>query len=293
MQEPPLARIRVFAPESWGEVDYFSKFFAATHHLDTATKRALGGVSSHFDKAQILLSVARKIAPNLAIDKDQLYTVGYTSAMNSREFSAVIEEVFTELYSSIDCTSKIIVATRRQCRGMPTGSTRKLFAKVTAGEVSSDFPDRLKSAMVKAEWYWDLLFLRDELTHLSVGSCSASGDGKTVTYIHHGIKKGDRPLIIDDIIGHAANLSERLNQFLGEVFHYLNSELQPSEIDELCGFAYGRVYMRRLSSNRPVTFQSGSCSSRHWFDKDESFRCPMADGCEAYNRPAHASFSKN
>lgn len=285
MPSPPLANVRVFAPESWGEVAYFSKFYAATYEFKVETKRALSGVSSHFDKAMLLLNVARKIAPNLALDREQLNTMGATPAHNSREFSAVIEEVFTELYSSIDCASKVIAATHKHCRGMPAGSTRRLFSRIAEGKIGSDFPEQIKRSMVAAEWYWDLLFLRDELTHLSVGSCSLSADSDAVTYMHQGISKGGQPLVIEDILAHAADLCEKINQFLGEVFHYLNSELKPSEIDVPCAVAYGRIYMRRLSSQRPVTFQSGNCNSRQWFDADEAYRCPLANGCDAYKRP--------
>ena len=285
MQSPPLAIVRVFAPETWGEVAYFAKFYAATYELKAEAKRAVSGVNSHFDKAMLLLNVARKIAPNLAIDRAQLNATGATPAHNSREFSAVIEEVFTELYSSIDCACQVIVATRKHCRGMPSGSTRKLFSKVTKGEVSNEFPERIKQSMISAEWYWDLLFLRDELTHLSVGSCSLSSDGDAITYMHQGILKAGRPLIIEDIFAHAANLCERINQFLGEVFNHLNSELKPSEIDVPCAFAHGRIYMRKLSSERPVTLQSGKCNSRHWFDANDAYRCPLVDECEAYNHP--------
>jgi len=279
-----LPSVRTFAPENWSEVDYFSTFCGGTHDFDSVTKRALSGVRNHYDKAQLLISVARKLAPNVSLDRTQLNTQGYTAGQNAREFSAVIEEVFTELYSVVDCTRKVIVATRKRCQGMPTGSTRKLFAWVTRSDTPGSFPPEIANAIRNANWYTELLYLRDELTHLDVGSCSVIGDGDKISYSHHGVSKAGKPLVINDILGHAHQLAAEIQSFVSAVFAYFNSELAPSEVDQLCGFFLGRAYMRRLPSQRPVTFDSGTCAANGWFDTTPGYRCPFADSCGAYRR---------
>ncbi|VVE50027.1 hypothetical protein [Pandoraea cepalis] len=95
--------VRVFAPEYWGEVGKFKQFYATTHNFSSATKKAVSGIGGHFDKAIKLHTLAQKLVPSMGIDKSELKEKGYTSATNSQEVSAVIEEVFTELYSTIDC----------------------------------------------------------------------------------------------------------------------------------------------------------------------------------------------
>ena len=105
-----LPTVRLFAPEGCGELDKFNQFYGQTHAFNSDVKKAIAGSKSHFNKAITLRDVAAKLAPNMQIDAAELQEKGFTDAANSREVSAVIEEVFTELYSSIDCTRKMIVA---------------------------------------------------------------------------------------------------------------------------------------------------------------------------------------
>lgn len=242
------------------------------------------GVTSHFRKAHVLLSLAGRLAPQLEIDLHQINTQGYTPAVNAEEFSAVIEEVFTELYSSIDCARFVIVATNQGCKGMPTKSTRKLFRAVTEGTISTDFPAPLRRAILDAEWYADLLFLRDALTHRNIGTCHIDRATKEIYYMHNDIEKAGKPLVIDHVIEHAISLCKSVDAFLTQVFTHLNGQLKPQVVDEVCGIFSSRIYMRKLPSTPPITFDSGTCIARNWFDKDDRFRCPFADTCAAYNR---------
>ncbi|QZA77481.1 hypothetical protein K4H28_14535 [Deefgea tanakiae] len=277
------ATVRTFAPELWSSVDYFRFFYIGTHSFNSDTTKAISGVRNHFQKALILHQLSTKLLPNLSNDEAEIQSKGYTPATNAKEFSAVLEEVFTELYSSIDCTRKIIVAIYRRTRGLPD-STRKLFHRVSDGLLGNDFPDELKHAIASADWYDELLAIRDELTHSDIGNCMIDRDTKLVTYMHTGIYRNGIPLIITDVMGKLQFLIQSINTFLEAVFHFLNSQLEITTIDQLCGIFFGRAYLRTLTIEPSIDLNSGICQSHTWFDHDVQFRCPLANSCGAYTR---------
>lgn len=281
-----LPTVRVFAPELWGEVGKFKQFYATTHVFGPDTQKAVSGIRGHFDKALTLRSLAAKLAPNMSIDAAELQEKGFTAAANSQEFSAVIEEVFTELYSSIDCACKVIATIYKRCRSLPQ-STRKLFERATSGRIG-DFPDELAAAFVEAVWYSELRVIRDELTHSDIGRCHQSADGK-ISYMHPGVRRNEAPLMLPDVFAKLDELLAGVNQFLGRAFHFLNQGLKADPIDAFCGFFKGRGYGRKLTIADHIDFNSGVCQSRQWFDQQPDFRCPFASNCGAYARAAEAS----
>lgn len=277
------ATVRTFAPELWGQVDVFRHFHVGTHTFKSDTTKAISGVTNHFQKALILHQLSIKLLPNLSKDEAEIQSKGYTPATNAKEFSAVLEEVFTELYSSIDCTRKVIVSIYRRTRGLPD-STRKLFQKVRGGLLGNDFPAELKHAIASADWYDELLAIRDELTHSDIGNCWVDRDTKLVTYMHTGIHREGKPLIINDVMGRIQFLIESINKFIGSVFYFLNAQLKITTIDQLCGIFFGRGYLRKLTLAPSIDLNSGICQSHTWFDNDAQFRCPLAGSCGAYER---------
>jgi hypothetical protein len=276
--------VRMFAPELWDEVSKFRQFYATTHDFNSDTQKAVSGIRGHFDKAIKLHTLAAKLAPNMSIDNAELQEKGYTSAANSQEVSAVIEEVFTELYSSIDCACKIVSSVYRRCRHMPGGSTRKLFERAAQRGIG-DFPAELESAFEKAVWYSELRILRDELTHSDVGTCRLTQDG-TVAYMHKGVKRDSKVLVIPDVFAKLGELFNGVKLFLDEIFHFLNQGLRAEPIDATCGIFFGRGYGRKLIVAERIDFNSGVCQSRQWFDNEPDFRCPFASDCGAYARAA-------
>lgn len=277
------ATVRTFAPELWGQVDIFNSFYSGTYSLSPDARKAVLGIKSHFQKALTLRDVALKILPNLAMDEEELRTKGFTSASNSNEFSVVIEEVFTELYSSVECARKVITNVYKRTRRIKD-STRKLFLSIKENQLGDDFPSELKAAILSAEWFDDLLAIRDELTHSDIGSCHRNQETGKVSYMHTGLKRKGSPLIIEDILQKCSDLIEGVNQFLGRVFAFLNASLENTSISQLCGFFFGRAYMRTLTLEPRIDYNSGICASRSWFDNDSSYRCPFTDSCGAYQR---------
>lgn len=276
--------VRVYAPELWGELQKFAKFYHPTFQFTAVQQRAVSGAVNHFQKALCFYELSLKLKPNLNLDLEQLNRDGYTPAVNSRELSAVIESIFTELYSTIDCTRKIIVAIYNKCRGLPTDSTRKLFQKIHKDRNSIDLPEVLKAAIVSADWYEELLHLRDELTHSDTGTCHLNDQTGKIQYMHTGIKKSGKPLIIEDIFEDVTRFINSINAFLGMTFKFLNSLLNQEPVHQLCGIFFGRGYMRQVIPAEVIDFNSGTCISHEWFELEENPTCPLACSCGAYRQ---------
>jgi hypothetical protein len=273
--------VRIYAPEHWGQVERFAKFYSGTFNFTEPTKKAISGVGNHFNKALVFKSLSTRLQPNLIEDQKELQENGFTHAKNSKELTAVIEEIFTELYSSIDCTRKLVFEIHKKCRGLPD-STRKMFQKVRSEGGVKEFPEALKSAFKNTDWFDRLRIIRDELTHLNLGSCHLDKETSKVSYMHHGINLQGKPLIIDDIFLEVDTVFEGVNTFLGSVFHYLNSQLKEDPVFQICGIFFGRVYTRHVGPHDSLGFDGGTCDSHVWFDSPENPRCPFAENCGAY-----------
>jgi hypothetical protein len=279
---PRAATVRMFAPELWGEVDFFSKLCSETYKFSDRDRRALAGVIQHFEKSTMFHSLALKLRPNLDADQAELDRLGYTPATNARELVAVIEAAITELYSSIDCTAKVLRAIYEPgSRGFKK-STRSLFRSFD--KIEGTFPDVLKNAFREANWYADLLHLRDELTHLGTGYCSLQQKTGNVQYMHVGIQTQGKPLIVDDIFDWLPKQINSVNLYLGTIFRTLRGSLKNTPVVVFCGMVEGRILMRHLDPTKEVTFASGQCGSYQWFEKPDAPTCPFVAACGAYAR---------
>ena len=176
--------VRTFVPEQWGQIDRFATFFAASFpDAKYVERRAVSGVRNHFRKALVLRSLAMRIAPTLAIDRQQLAEKGYTPAERAQELAAVVENVFTEIYSAVDCARQVLYG-RYPVQGLPN-STRKTFDRIRDKSLDAVLPDALLSAFKEADWYDPLRVLRDELTHSDIGSVVQDGvTGKNYVYAY-------------------------------------------------------------------------------------------------------------
>jgi hypothetical protein len=271
-----------FAPEIWGELERFSHLYSGTYAFSAREQRALAGIGQHFEKAVTFRRIAEGIRPNLRIDRDQLNTQGFTPAEHSRELAAVVEASIVELYSCIDCTTKVLRAIYgKRSRGF-TDSTRGLFKRVDT--IGGDFPDALKDVIRGANWFERLLFLRDELIHLGAGSCHLAEGAESVSYHHFGIKEGDKPLIIDDVFAWLDGQFQAINLFVGQVFNFLRGTLSNKPVHVMCGMVEGRMLMRVVDPTQPLDSSSGTCLSWTWFEKPDAPTCPFAASCGAYTR---------
>jgi hypothetical protein len=279
--------VRAFAPEQWGHVDKFATFFASSFpDANSTERRAVSGVKNHFRKAIILHSLSLRIAPTLAVDKQELNEKGYTRAEHAKELAAVVEGVFTELYSAVDCARKILSA-RYPVRGMPD-STRKAFARARSGTFDRLLPPALLSALKEADWYEPLRTLRDELTHSDIGSVHQNDAGR-VCYMHLGLGTGERAFVIEDVFSRMKDDFEAVNQFLGVVFAHLNSLLKDVPTVQLCGLHQGKALIREIRPEPALTFNSGKCLALAWIEVDGKPTCPLL--CGAYWRAKNETTS--
>ncbi|UYO00896.1 MAG: hypothetical protein KIT02_06755 [Devosia sp.] len=274
----------MFAPDRWGQIDKFHKFWSPTYEFASRDQRALTGVRAHFDKAIRLVRLAERLRPNLRRDIDQLNKNGFTPAEHARELATIIEAAILELYSSIDCTVKVLRAVYGPGTKGFQDSTRKTFQK--PHRMQGTFPDELKAQLVGATWYGRLQRLRDDLTHLDTGHVHLDEGSDVVRYSHYGMKEGAAPLTIPNVFAWFFELFEQVNSFLGAIFHHLNATLKDEPVFQMCGMVDGRVLHRYVSPVGNLTFDSGSCGAWIWFERPENPSCPFKDQCGAYSRKA-------
>lgn len=281
---PKAANVRLFAPESWGMVARYSKFYEATHQLSSEARKALRGISGHFDKAVIFRSLASDLRAGVALDVEHLHTHGYTELEHSRKLAAVIESEIQELYSAVDCTRQVVHCLfSKTCRGFPE-STRRTFQAIRDGKLTGLAPE-LERTFANAHWYWQLLHMRDALTHSDTGMCRTL-DGTTISYSHPGLTQHGQPLEIPDIFQRLESLANSVNQFIGEVFYYLYGQLKQEPVMQICGIFEGRFYFRQVAPLPDLSFHSGVCGTRHYEASAGGRRCPLAEQCGAFTRAA-------
>ena len=276
-----LGTVRMYAPEEWGTLEKFSKFYGTTHTFSKTGKRALSGTTNHFRKADTLRNLAHKIVPELALEAKELDENGFSEGISSAELSAVIEAIVLELYASLDCTRKVITEIYAKYQGVPD-STRKYFQNIQKGKIDPEFPEQLVLAVTEASWYTGFRIIRDELTHLDSGSCSKDRETGKVRYMHSGIKINGKPLIIEDIFEKIDQSFNEVNQFIGRVFAYLYSSLKDEATTQLCGIFGGRAYTRTVTPSQAIDFHGGVCSSYKWFELEGNPTCIFAEQCGAY-----------
>jgi hypothetical protein len=269
--------VRTFAPEGWGQIDRFATFFQTSFPDATSTeRRALSGVGNHFRKAMVLRALAMRITPTLAIDRQQLNEKGHTVGYQAIELAAVIENVFTELYSAVDCARKVLFA-RYRVRGMKD-STRKTFSRAQKGALNTVLPAEVLSALKEADWYDPLRVLRDELTHSNLGSVQQDNATGKVSYMHTGLGTKESALIIEDIFGRMEADIDAVNLFLGKLFLHMNTLLKDVPTVQVCGIHQGKVLLREIRREPNLTFDSGKCLAVGWIEVDGKPTCPLLYG---------------
>lgn len=279
---PKVANVRLFAPERWGMVARYANFYESTHELSRQARQALRGISAHFDKAEIFRSLAEDLRGGVTLDAEHLHTHGYTEFEHSRKLAAVIESEIQELYSAVDCTRQVVHCLfAKTCRRFPD-STRKTFQAVRDAKLTGLAPE-LEDAFANAHWYWQLLHMRDALTHSDTGMCRAA-EGNTISYSHAGLSQNGKSLEISDIFQRLDSLATSVNQFIGEVFHYLYGQLRQEPMRQTCGIFEGRFYFRHVAPLPDLSFHSGVCGTRHYEASPGGRRCPLAEQCGAFAR---------
>jgi nucleoid DNA-binding protein len=279
----PTANIRVFAPEQWGEVTKFRMFAHSTYQLKPRENMALHGVEGHFQKYSVLLGLAQRLAPALIEDNEEVDKQGYSSAIRSKELAAIVDALFSELYSAVDCTRQVIAAIYGKYKGVTAKSTSKLFKNASEGKLDEKVPKEIRVALAEANWFPKLRDIRTAITHYNIGSCHMDKDGR-ISYFLHQFGTQTNTLVTEDVIQEVSTYANQINKLLGRIYRTLNNTLKDVETVQICGIFGGRIYQRFVSSQEARDFNSGRCKSYEWFEKDTEPTCPFTKDCGAYVR---------
>lgn len=280
--------IILFAPESWGTVTRFSKFAHTTFRFRKKTVDALRGVDGHFQKYLTLHRLAERLAPTLGEDLIELEERHYSSCKRSREVAALVETLFCELYSTLDCMREVLRAVLRSPsgkapQGIPKQKTSKLFSNAADGKLAQEVPAPITAALTQAQstWFPRLRDIRTHVVHFDVGRCHLGSDDK-VFYMNVGLGSNDRAFVIEDVFGRLTEFQEGVNRLLGIVFAVLFKRLDDVRSRQICCLHKSRVYQRMISPREVLDGGTGVCFSYKWFGKDSGLTCPLADSCRAY-----------
>lgn len=278
--------LMMFAPEAWSPASRFLRFVGPPFPTTAAFTKAIRAAESHRQKLQVLARVANRLRPGLLEDRQELDRDGYTPSDRSKEYAAVTETLFLELYSSLDGVRRTLVQAYAGVRGLREKSTNSLFARAAARNYGPDFPEDIREVLAAAfaTWFPELRRIRTELSHGDIGSCHFDRATGLVRYMHGGLGTHQRALIIDDLEGKLNELYGQVTGLVDVVFSWLCSRLEPIERRVPCGLFKGRLYERTMRYAADLDFNVGACFSRNWFETDPEHMCPMRSSCGAYPR---------
>lgn len=280
-----LTNVIIFAPDIWGEVQKFRHFAFPTYNLPLHANIALSGIEGHFEKYNILLGLGQCLAPKIVEDHEELVRKGYSEAIRSKELAAIIDTLFCELYSVVDCTRTVIGAIYGKFQNVPTKSTSKLFRKAAEDIIDEKVPLEIRFALKEAQndWFPRLKDIRDAINHYGIGSCSEH-EGK-ISYYHDRLGKTKyNVLVTDDVFQEISKYAEKVNKFLGKIFRSLILTLDDIETIQICGIFGSLIYQRTVYPSEAKNFDSGKCKSFESFEKGSMPKCPHTNNCGAYAR---------
>lgn len=274
----------MFSPQEWTPARRFSFFLGPPFPISRALVQAASAAENRQQKHSILAGLANQLRLGLTEDYQELESAGFTSAARSKRFSAVVETMFLELYSSLDAVRSALFEIYRRVRGVQNKSTSRFFQRAHEHGYGPEFPEPVRQVLSAAysTWYQELRRIRVELSHGDVGSCHIDPASGKVIYTHDGLGTAKRSLVIDDLEAKINELSNCVFALVDEVFLFLCSQLVPVEVRIPCGVFRGRLYERTVSYGDDLDFHSGACFSRRWFENEPEHLCPIRTRCGAY-----------
>ena len=281
-----LTNIMFFAPDVWGQVLMFKKFAYPTYNFQPYLYSELDGVDGHFNKYIVLQDIANEMLTKLSEDEEQLEKCGYSDCIRSKQLTVIVEAIFCEFYSSLDCTRHVIHSIYGKYRGANSKKTSRLFKNASGGIIDDRVPIEIRNSLAEAhdDWFLRLRDIRTAIVHSGVGSCHKNVDGK-IGYFHAKLgKKENNALAIEDVFQEISTYANKINSLLEQIFQALNDTLDDVEVDQICGLFGGLAYQRLISPYEAKDFNSGKCKSYLSFEKGSMPRCPFADKCGAYKR---------
>ena len=296
--KPPIS----FVPHLWGQIWKFKLFHSSTYSFSQDVESAISGTYEHFDRYITLMNLSKRLVHGLDKDYEELIKKGYSTAICYKELAAIVDSMFCELYSSVDCTRTVIAAVYGNYRCVPSDSTSRLFKYAAVGKLSGNqvkklvhmderVPIEIRKALADGhnDWFPKLKNIRDAINHSSIGYCSDLERRKKgelepkISYFHRSLAdKEGNILVAEDIFKTLSDYEVKVNLFLGSVYYALNQTLKDEETTQVCGIFNGRAYLRLVSPYEAIDFNSGRCRSREWFEKEDQPTCPYVNICGAY-----------
>jgi hypothetical protein len=244
-------------------------------------------VFDNLGKFEILAGLANRLAEDLHLDHSELQARGHTPATRSKEYAAIIEALITTLYSAMDGLRRTLYGAYKKVRRVQNSSNERMFNLATERGYGDGFPEPIREALAQANvtWFPEFCRIRTELTHRELGSCHWDAKTHKIFYMHGGLGSATRAHLIDDVPKFLNDTHVNVYGLVQCVFGFLAEQLVPIERVVICGMYRGRFYQRKVALTPDMTFHSGSCESRQWFDKpEEQDKCPLRGCCGAYIR---------
>lgn len=276
----------MFAPEKWSSITKFQQLMGPPFEINREIRKGVNSAGNHMAKFTVLAGLANRLTDQLVEDSAELTEKGYSPAIRSKEFAALIESLFCELYAALDGVRRTLYAAYKKVKGVQNGSTEKLFKRASENQYGPEFPEDIRAVLATAfdSWFPRLRLIRTEVTHGDIGSCHLDEKSEKVFYMHGGLGSGTRALVIEDVVADLNQQSVSVSALVEAIFLSLCSKLEPVERTAYCGIYKGRFYQREVVPSADMTFDSGRCKSRVWFDKEAGYECPLRQSCGAYQR---------
>jgi hypothetical protein len=268
-----------FLPERWGSLRQFLKTVGPPFPTSPGVLSGAHAASGHLGKYDLLADLANRLAPHLSEDSEELRRDGFTPAVRSREFAALTETLICTLYSALGGLRDTLYEAHRRVRGVQRKSTKELFKRAAEKTYGPEFPEaiRIPLADAYATWFPRLRETRVAVTHGETGFCHLDTETTRIAYFHGRLKS-------DDIVAEVNADAVAVRKLMEEAFSHLCSQLESIPRKVICGTYKARFYEREITPGPGLTFASGRCLSREWFEKESGHECPLRTNCGAYSQ---------
>ncbi|WP_157198703.1 hypothetical protein [Methanohalophilus mahii] len=220
----------------------------------------------------------------LDIDTEQVKKEGFSSYSQHKKLAAIIETMYCELYSILDCTTRVLNLVYGKYDGMKGRKTSKYFKHASEEITDERVPFKIRKALKEAykDWFLELRKIRTAITHKGIGDCSKGKAGK-IEYFHTNIAQmPTNTLVTNDVFRDLTTYEKQIILFVNTIFHELNKTLEDNQTVQFCGIFGGLLYQRLVSPYEATDFNSGVCNSYDWFEREDRQTCPFAKSCGAY-----------
>ncbi len=266
-----------FLPERWDSLRRFLKTVGPPFPTSPGVLSGSHAVSGHLEKYDLLADLANRLTPHLGEDSEELHRDGFTPAIRSREFAALAETLICTLYSALGGLRDALYEAHRTVRSVQRKSTNELFKRAAEKTYGPEFPGPIRACLAEAygTWFPRLREIRVAVTHGGTGFCHLDTQTTRIAYFHGGLKT-------DDIVTEVNADSVAVRKLIEDVFAHLCTLLEPVPRKVVCGIYKARFYEREITPGPTLTFASGRCLSRQWFEKEAGHECPLRQRCPAY-----------